>query len=152
MRSRLFQFHHRHYMEFSREDKRKLIYFFYKEGCGAPFIAKRINDVLEENSITARSCQQWINKFNNGDFYTGEAERKGRPLLDIDDNITECLGMNKYATTATMAEDIGVGKETVRRHLLKMDKRYLCNRWLPHRLSDENRANRESMRPTFAYV
>ena len=89
--------------------------------------------------------QQWINKFNNGDFYTGEAERTGRPLLDIDDNITECLGMNKYATTATMAEEIGVGKETVRRHLLKMNKRYLCNRWLPHRLSDENRANREGV-------
>ena len=130
-------------MEYSNEDRRKLIYFLYKEGYSPPSIAKRINAVLCKNSTTPKAYQQWINKLNNSNFDTGEAERTGRPSLDINDKIIECLSYDKYATAAKMAEDIGVGKETVRRHLLRLDKRYLCNRWLPHRLSEGNRANQE---------
>ena len=112
-------------MEFKCEDKRKLIYmyFLYKEGCDAPSFAKRIDGVQDENSMTARSYHQCINKFNNDAFYTGETERTGRQSLDIDDMIIEGLGNNKYAT---MAEYIGIGNETVRPHLMKLNKRYLC--------------------------
>lgn len=55
---------------FKCEDKKKLIYLLCKESDGAPSIAKHINDVLEENFMSAKSSQQWINKFKNGDFYS----------------------------------------------------------------------------------
>ena len=113
------------------------------EGCGPTEIASRINNVLGENTITARCCQQWVTKFKEGDFSKEEKERTGRPSLDIDDKIVTCLEDNRYATTAAIADELHVAKETVRTHLIGMGKKYLCNRWLPHFLTDEHLANRE---------
>jgi len=131
-------------MEFTGTDKRKLIYFLWCEGCGATEISKRINNVLGENSITSRTCQQWVTKFKDGIFDVEDQEKSGRPSLHIDEQIRDCIEENKYATTSSIALSLGVSKDAVRVHLLKIGKRYLCNRWLPHHLSDNNRANRVS--------
>lgn len=113
------------------------------EGNNPPQIADRINNVLGDGAITARTCQQWVSKFNKGIFQTDDSERGGRPSIDIDDQIVECLQQDKYATTTSISNTLECGKETVREHLLKMGKKYLCNRWLPHKLTEENCANRE---------
>ena len=42
-----------------------------------------------------------------------------------------------------MAEELLLSHTTILQHLHKMGKQYLANRWLPHFLSDENKANRE---------
>ena len=94
---------------------------------------------MGEGTTTARSCQRWVEKFKNGQFSSEDKERSGRASFQVDDLISECLSSNKHGTTTT----IGVSKETVRKRLLTSGKKYLSNRWLPHSLSNENRANRE---------
>ena len=114
-----------------------------QEGNNPPQIADRFNGVLGDGSISSRTCQTWVAKFNAGDFNANDQERSGRPSVDIDDQIINCLREDKYATTSSMSSILECGKEAVREHLLKMGKKYLCNTWLPHKLTDENCANRE---------
>ena len=131
-------------MEFDKSDVRKLMYFLYMEGNKATNIADRINKIVGEGTTTARSCQRWVEKFKNGQFSSEDKERSGRPSFQVDDQISECLSSNRHGTTTTtIGKEIGVSKETVRKRLLASGKKYLCNRWLPHSLSNENRANRE---------
>ena len=110
------------------------------EGNKATNIADRINKIVDEGTTTARSCQRWVEKFKNVQFSSEDKERSGRPSFQVDDQISECLSSNRHGKT-TIGEEIGVSKETVRKRLLASGKKYLCNRWLPHSLSKESRAN-----------
>jgi histone-lysine N-methyltransferase SETMAR len=62
--------------------------------------------------------------------------------MDLCQQIEEILQEDKNATTRTMALQLNVAQDTVWRHLKKMGKRYLCNTWIPHSLSDGARQKR----------
>ena len=97
-----------------------------QEGNNPPQIADGINGVLGEGSISSRTCQTWVAKFNAGDFNANDQERSGQPSVDIDDQIINCLREDKYATTSSMSSILVCGKETVREHLLKMGKNFVA--------------------------
>ena len=123
-------------MEFKRSDLKKLAYFLWKDGMNAPAIEKKINSVLATGTVSARNCQRTIAKFIVGDFVVDDEERSGRPLVkeDVEGRIKEVLTRDKYATSRNMAE-LSLSHTTILRHLHKMGKQYLANRWLPHFLS-----------------
>lgn len=132
-------------MEFKRSDLKKLTYFLWKDGMNAPAIERKINSVLGTGTVSARNCQRTIAKFIVGDFVVDDDVRSGRPLVkeDVEDRIKEVLMRDKYATSRNMAEELSLSHTTILRHLHQMGKQYLANRWLPHLLSEENKANRE---------
>ena len=43
-------------------------------------IAEEINETLGHNTVTARTCQNWISQFNQGNFELTDSFREGRPL------------------------------------------------------------------------
>lgn len=132
-------------MEFNRGDLKKLTYFLWKDGMNAPAIEKKINSVLGTGTVSARNCQRTIAKFITGDFLVDDKERCGRPLVkgDMEYRVKELLKIDTYSTSRIMAKQLSVSYRTVLRQLHKTGKRYLANRWLPHLLSKENKANRE---------
>jgi [histone H3]-lysine36 N-dimethyltransferase SETMAR len=89
------------------------------------------------------SCRRWVAQYTDGNFVVDDKERSGRPSLDINDAIQQQLDVVKYATTRTIAEELGVSHITIGNHLREMGKKYLCNRWIPHHLTEEQMANRE---------
>ena len=132
-------------MDFDRQDLKKLVYFLWKDNLNSLAIANKINTVLGESTITARNVQNLLTKFKSGDFNADDAERCGRPkkVVDLKVQIETCLTNDKYATTRSMGEQLDVSYQTIMRHLHEMGKKYLVNRWLPHKLTEENKANRE---------
>ena len=72
-------------MDFDNHDLRQLIYFLWKEGRTPPDIMKKINSALGDETISARTCQRWVAKFQAGDFDVSDSQRGGRPSLDVDD-------------------------------------------------------------------
>ena len=108
-----------------------------------PAIANKINRLIGENKISARTCQKGVNNFNAGNFDVDDADHHGRPQLDIDEHIRATLQYDKYATTRTIAVNVGISQSTVCDHLKTMGKKWLRNPWVAHRLTDENKANRE---------
>ena len=101
--------------------------------------------MLGTGTVSARNCQRTIAKFIVGDFILDDKKRSGRPSVkdDVEDRIKEVLTYDKYATSRNMGEELSLSHTTILRHLQKMGKQCLANRWLPHFLSDENKANRE---------
>lgn len=132
-------------MEFSNIDIRKLIFFLWKSGKNSPAVYREINRVLGEGTVSLSTCQRWISRFGKGNYGIKDSQRSGRPSLAIEDQIIECLTLDKYASTRVMAEVIGVNAETVRENLHKMGKRYLVNSWIPHHLTDDNKLRRRTV-------
>ena len=133
-------------MEFSREELRKLVFFFWKDKKNAVTISNKINSVLGAGSISPSTCQRWVSKFNCGEFDVSDAQRSGRPSNPmIEEGIIDHLKRDKYATTTEMAESLNVSTESVRDHLHRLGLKYMVNTWVPHRLTDANKLNRKTV-------
>ena len=125
-------------MNLTRNELRKLIYFCWKEDMNPPAKANKINRLIGEDTISAMTCQRWINNSNDGNFDVDDADHPRRPQLDIDEQIRATLQDDKYATTRTIAVNVRISQSAVCDHLKTMGKKWLRNRWVPHRLTDEN--------------
>jgi [histone H3]-lysine36 N-dimethyltransferase SETMAR len=130
-------------MNFSQSDVRKCIYYCWKRGLAPAAIAAEMNSTLGPDTVSERTCRRWVAQYTDGNFVVDDKERSGRPSLDINDAIQQQLDVVKYATTRTIAEELGVSHITIGNHLREMGKKYLCNRWIPHHLTEEQMANRE---------
>ena len=130
-------------MELNRSDIRKLIYYGYARGLNAAEISKEINGALGENTVSVRICQNWTAKFAMGDYNIEEKPRSGRPKdEELDDKIEKLLDEDRHLSTRRISEMLGVSHITVGDHLKAMGKKYLCNKWVPHKLSTENKLTR----------
>jgi len=129
-------------MQFSREDIRKIIYYNWKRGLSTANNHKEINCILGEGTVGLRTCSDWVAKFNSGNFVCEDEPRSGRPSYNLEEEILTVLKEDPRATTRKIAECIGSDKETVRRRLIQMGKRYLCNVWIPYVLTDAAKTKR----------
>lgn len=129
-------------MDFSREDIRKLIYYGWKRGLTTEDVHKEINATLGPTSVCIRTCFDWVRKFREGNFETTEKERSGRPTTDYSEQIQAILDEDRHATVEIISTQLKVPRETIRRQLVNMGKRYMSNRWLPHALTDANKQKR----------
>lgn len=130
-------------MDLSRNDLRVVLCYCYKRHLTSIETRKEICAAYGEDTISLRTCQRWFSKFNLGDFEMDDKEGRGRKSDDtIDENIDAALIENRHASSREMGEMINVSHSTILRHLIMMGKRYLVNRWVPHKLSVENMATR----------
>jgi histone-lysine N-methyltransferase SETMAR len=104
-----------------------------------------INSTLGNNTVSVRTCQRHVSKYQSNNFSSKDEEHPGRPSLDIDEEIMHCLDEDKRATCRSIALAIDQSHETVWRHLKKMDKKYLENCWVPHQLTDVNKLKRKEI-------
>ena len=132
-------------MDFSKCDLKKLVYFLWKDGLSTSAITQKINCTIGPNSISLSTCQRSVSRFNDNDLSVDYKERCGRPVenVQLSEHVALHLQHDKYATSRKMAEVFGVSHSTILRSLHGLGKSYLANRWLPHVLTDENKANRE---------
>ena len=132
-------------MNFDRSDLRKLIYYCWRRDLTTAAIEKEINKTLGAGTVSVRTCADWVAKFKAGDYNVSDKERSGRPSYELEEDITAVLDGNRHATCQNIANEIGTSRDYVRKTLLKMGKRYLCNSWVPHMLSDAQKANRKEI-------
>jgi histone-lysine N-methyltransferase SETMAR len=133
----------RHFeMDLDRVRLRVIVYYCWKRHMSPPDIFKEVNATLGNGSISLRTCQNLVNKFSSGDFEMNDATHSGRPPMDIDGRLQELLDENPHHSVRSLAQEIGVSAHAVHEHLRGMGKKYLTTCWIPHRLSEENKAAR----------
>lgn len=78
-------------MEVKRSEIRLVIYYCWMGRLSGDEITREINNALGENTVSERTCQRWVNQFNQGEFNVHNKENSGRSSLDIIDAITDYL-------------------------------------------------------------
>ncbi|XP_023237751.1 histone-lysine N-methyltransferase SETMAR-like [Centruroides sculpturatus] len=135
-------------MEHLKVHVRHIMLWEFKLGKNATETAKKICNVYGSGVISDRVVRKWFTKFRSGDFSLKDDERPGRSS-DFDDDVLKALiEQNPRQTTRELAEKLHTSQSTINRHLQKLGKVSKLGVWVPHNLSERNKADRRSIAAT----
>ena len=115
-----------------------------KRGKKASEIEKALKEVCEDVPSSATIYRWFKDKENTIEF---REETRGRPNVlrsaAMIDDVKWIIDMNPNASLRAIAEEIGIGKDTVRSILREdLGMRKVCSTWIPHNLDEKTKALR----------
>uniref|UniRef100_A0A914EDA0 Mos1 transposase HTH domain-containing protein n=1 Tax=Acrobeloides nanus TaxID=290746 RepID=A0A914EDA0_9BILA len=103
---------------------------------------REINQFFGEGTIGQNTVENWFRRFKSGDISLKDKE--GRDCSsDFDDQaLLAAMEEDESLTTRMLAEQFDVDHSTIVRRLKKLGKIWKLAGWVPHELSDQNKADR----------
>ena len=115
----------------------------YNKKCNASEAHRNICDIYGD-VISIRQCQEWFSRFRSGDFSLQDKPKSGRPSALDNNELRALVELNPRQTIEDMAQTFGCSWSTIQEHLLAIGKHYRVGKWVPHKLSEENKQMRIS--------
>lgn len=120
---------------------RVLIRYCWKRGLSTRKAAEEICAAEGEETIAYAAISKWYKRFDSGDMSLEDKPRSGRPFKLDDRDLQNGLDIAPSSSTRELADELGVGKSTIHRHLKQLDFVHKKPRQDPHELT-EAQANR----------
>ncbi|XP_043496419.1 histone-lysine N-methyltransferase SETMAR-like [Polistes fuscatus] len=120
---------------------RHCMLFEFRKGNNATVATKNICDVYP-NALDIRKCQRWFSKFKSGNFDLSDSYRSGRPSALDNDVLRAEVEANPYQTIEELSNSLNQPWSTIQEHLKQIGKVSRAGVWVPHNLSEQNKANR----------
>ncbi|XP_076166383.1 lymphocyte-specific helicase isoform X3 [Ptiloglossa arizonensis] len=117
--------------------------FEFRKGSNATVATKNICDVYP-NALDVRKCQRWFSKFKSGNFDLSDPYRSGRPTTLDNDVLSAEVEANPCQTIEELSNSLNQPWSTIQEHLQQIGKVSRAGVWVPHNLSEENKANRST--------
>ncbi|KAK6761995.1 hypothetical protein RB195_022912 [Necator americanus] len=89
--------------------------------------------------------ETFAERFKNGNESLEDEEHGSRPQVVDDQVLKSVIELDPRQTTRELATHFGCSKSTIHEHLLAIGKTNRCGKWVPHQLSDANKAARVAM-------
>lgn len=124
---------------------RGVIYYEFRRGSSTRQATANINVALGEATVTQSTVSRWFRRFAFGDTSLEDRKRSGRPIELEDDAILKELKEHPNATTRELAQALDYSHTAIENRLHALGYRRVLTRWIPHQLSDANRAARVSI-------
>ena len=98
--------------------------------------------------VLSRSCvHEWFKRFRQGKKMTEDEPRSSRPSAsktpETTEKVRQMLTQDQRLTLRLITEELGISKNTT--HTIVRDdlcKQKICSRFVPHNLTDEQKAKR----------
>ena len=121
---------------------RHIMLYHFEKGWKATESARDINELFGEGTIGERMVQKLFKRFKDGDTSLKDEEGRGR-RSDFDDQaLLDAVEEDESLTTRILAEMFDVDQSTIVRRLKKLGKVWKLAGWVPHELSEDNKAVR----------
>ncbi|XP_043501569.1 histone-lysine N-methyltransferase SETMAR-like [Polistes fuscatus] len=120
---------------------RHCMLFEFRKGNNATVATKNICDVYP-NALDIRKCQRWFSKFKSGNFDLSDSYRSGRPSALDNDVLRAEVEANPCQTIEELSNSLNQPWSTIQEHLKQIGKVSRAGVWVPHNLSEQNKANR----------
>jgi histone-lysine N-methyltransferase SETMAR len=126
-----------------KNKKIRLIYLYeFKLGHQATVAAANINKAFGQGSANVRTVQRWFDKFRSGNRSLKDQDGRGRSTSIDNDQLKEFVEANPRTTVRELAVELGVSHMTVARHLDQIGKKKKLDKWVPHRLTENQQSRR----------
>lgn len=137
-------------MEFSTEEVRTIIKFGQLQGKTAPAIQAELVRALGEGAPSLATVKRWAARFRDGNSNVEDAPRTGRPTTATDESVVEqvreLVTEDRRLTVEEISAEVGISTGSAWEILHnKLNKRKKCARWVPHVLTEEQKACRVSI-------
>lgn len=127
--------------------QRHILLFLYEKNpkVSGSEAARQLNDVFGDESLSERSCREWLGRFKRGEKGIDDLEdesREGRPTHFDEDRLRDAVEENPRLTVREMACIFNCSVGNIFNHLRAIGKVSKLGRWVPHRLSIQNKLDR----------
>lgn len=114
----------------------------HDQGRSAAEAARNIQKTYGNEAMCESTCRKWFARFKEGDRSLEDLPREGRPKSIDNAILKETVSANPYLTTRELACKFGCSHVTIITHLEEIGKVHKQGRWVPHRLSENNKMQR----------
>uniref|UniRef100_A0A914EC09 Mos1 transposase HTH domain-containing protein n=1 Tax=Acrobeloides nanus TaxID=290746 RepID=A0A914EC09_9BILA len=121
---------------------RHIMLWNFEKGMFAAATFREINQFFGEGTIGQNTVKNWFRRFKSGDISLEDKEERGRPSDFDDQALLAAVEEDESLTTRILAKQFDVDHSTIVRRLKKLGKIWKLAGWVPHELSDQNKANR----------
>ena len=123
-------------------EQRTNIKFLVKLGKSGNKIREMLVQVHGDNAMKKTAVYKWVKPFSEGRKSVTEEERSGRPATNRTEeniaNVHQIVRENRRLTVSSIAEQVDMDKETVRKILTEdLDMRKVCAKMVPKELTEE---------------
>ncbi|CAE1232167.1 unnamed protein product [Acanthosepion pharaonis] len=115
---------------------RVLIRYSWKRGLSTRKAAEEICAAEGEGTIAYAAISKWYKRFDSGDMSLEDKPHSGWPLKLDDGDLQTGLDIVPSSSTRELADELGVGKSTIHRHLKQFDFVHKKLRQDPHKLTE----------------
>ena len=113
----------------------------FKLGHKATDASAKIKSAFGKPKVNERTVQRWFNKFRSGNTSLKDKTGRGRPTSVDDERLKAVVEANPITTVREISLELGLPPTTVSMHLKLIGKKKKLDKWVPHRLT-ENQQNR----------
>ena len=123
--------------------KRAIICFYCALGKTITETRSDLVSVYGEDAPALSTIHRWFERYRVGRADLYDNQRPGRPPAEgLDDSLKTLILENPHATAREMAEELGHSVSTITEHLHAMGLHCFQLRWVPHALTDQQKATR----------
>ena len=125
-----------------REHIRHCLIFLFHSQVKAAEAHRQLQQAYGEDAPSYHTCQLWFQRFKEGDYSISDNARTGRPLEVDLDTLLALVKSDPFDTTRGYADMLAVSHVTVATGLARLGLVQKLGRWIPHELSDFDKARR----------
>ncbi|KMQ82562.1 histone-lysine n-methyltransferase setmar-like protein [Lasius niger] len=133
----------------TRVKQRAVIEFLTAEKVTPTEIHRRLKGVYGDDAVDRSTVNRWAIKFRGcepGKAIIVDETRSGRPITATDDKhrqlVDDLIQNDRRITQQRIANHVGISKERVGVIIQQLGYRKICARWVPRRLTDEDKQRR----------
>jgi histone-lysine N-methyltransferase SETMAR len=125
----------------NKQKIRVIFLYEFKMERNAAETARNINHAFGQGTTSERTVERWFQKFRNGDQNLEDQEGRGRDSAINNDELKALVEADSRTTVRELAVKLDVCFKTVSNHLREIGKSKKLDKWVPHKLN-ENQKNR----------
>ena len=123
---------------------RSCMLYEYRRGYSAAAAFRNITEAYGK-VMSLVQCNKWFAKFKNGSYDLKDRPKSGRPTEVDTDVLRDLIETDPRKSSRDLAVQMGISHTCVINHLKNMGKVNKCGIWVPHKLSAENRLQRQTI-------
>ena len=119
---------------------RHILLYHFEKGHKAAEAFRDLNELFGEGTIDESTVRRWFIRFKSGNTSLEDEGGRGRPSDFNDQALLDAVEEDESLTTRILAEMFTVDQSTIVRRLKKLGKVWKLAGWVPHELSEDNKA------------
>uniref|UniRef100_A0A7I4YEM3 HTH_48 domain-containing protein n=1 Tax=Haemonchus contortus TaxID=6289 RepID=A0A7I4YEM3_HAECO len=128
----------------NRSCLRAIIFYEFLQGQNASSAVANICCAFREDIVSQPEVHPWYQQIRSGNILFEGQRRTGCPPALNDRTLRTALMEKPIATTRDLSTTLGCSQKTIVNHLHGLGYGDIHSRWVPHGLSDSDKASRVS--------